>query len=202
VQLFRGASESGEAVIGTLRHGKAVARNSLTDEPLSVAETRWHLPVAVLADPPAVGDRIVDSAAAVWTVIEVRHEAASGRWLCLSRDLATIHGLCDCIDIERAVWTKDAAGAARATWRPWRTGLRGRIQMYVAAASNAEGRDHLIATHHVLLVEPLAVDQDCRVVDSDSNTYRILARRPAQNIGEPDVLDVVADAVAEPEAEP
>jgi len=179
-------------VDGALRRGAAVR-----EVPGGAAQSvvRWHLPVTVLEEAPAIGDRLVDSGSQTWTIVEVHYEG-SGRWLCVCRNLTLVQGLSELIDIERAVWTKDAAGAAQPTWHPWQTALAARIVPRESRVSNDEGRMHMLATHQVLLATAADVDQDCRVVGANGAIYRILVVRGVEQLDALYVLDVLLETQA------
>ena len=64
------------------------------------------------------------------------------RWRCTTRSLVVVYGLDDTITILKATYVQGEGGAAEATWIPWRTGLRARIQPVQShpAASTSRGR--------------------------------------------------------------
>jgi hypothetical protein len=179
-------------VDGALKRGHAARQHPDSGGGLANSDARWHLPVSVLEDSPQIGDCIVDGESTAWTIVEVHHEG-SGRWLCICRNLALVLGLSEVIDIQRAVWTKDAAGAARATWHPWMSALPAQIHPLTARVVNDEGRTHLLATHHVLLAQPVHVDQDCRVVGPGGAVYRILGVQFTDQLVAPHILDVLQE---------
>lgn len=181
------------AVDGALKRGHAARQHPGSGGGLADSDARWHLPVTVLETAPQIGDRIVDGASIAWIIVEVHYEG-SGRWLCICRNLALVSGMSEVIDIQRAVWTKDAAGAGRSTWHPWASALPARIQPLEARVVGDEGRTHLLATHQVLLAEVVDVDQDCRVVGPGGAIYRILGVRLPDQLGAPQILDVVEEA--------
>ena len=192
VYLHRAGAGGTTAVDGSLKRRQVVREFPHSGGGVSAAEARWHLPLSVLNDAPGIGDRIVDAESTVWIIVEVRYEGL-GRWCCLARDLAMVSGLSEQIDIERAVWTKDASGAAVATWHPWLAGRPARIQPVEVRIANEEGRIHVAATHRVLLADPVSVDQDCRVVGPDARIYRIIAHYPPANLDALEVLDVLEE---------
>jgi hypothetical protein len=192
VLLYPAGSGSSISISSALRRAQAVSERAGSGGRVTASEARWHLYVTSLGHTPAIGDRIVDAAGGAWTILQVAL-VGNRRFVCQTRDLVMLHGLCERVDIQRAVWTKDAAGAARATWHLWRSGLRARIQPHDAVATSADARDHLAATHRVLLAEPLAVDENCRVVGPDGKLYRIVAHHPAASLDALDELVVVAD---------
>jgi len=192
VYLHRAAGGDPVPLDGALRRGQAARQYAGSGGGAASSEVRWHLPLSVLEDAPSIGDRIVDAASVPWTIVEV-HREGSGRWLCIGRSLALVHGLSETIDIERAVWTKDAAGAAVATWHPWQTAVPARIQPVAAKTSDDEGRWHILATHRVLLANPLSIDENCRIVGPGGTVYRVLMLHVAEQLEALHIIDVLEE---------
>jgi len=157
------------------------------------SDVAWHLPIAALAAAPAVGDAIGDAAGVRWTILEVQQSIVVGRWRCLARNLAVAHGLNELVRIERAVWSKDAAGAATPTWQEEHGGLAARIQPQSAAVAIDADRMKLVLTHRVFVAEPVAVDENLRVVDADGRTYRVVGCEQPERIDALLILNVIAE---------
>lgn len=62
----------------------------------------WHLPARefVVTTKPKPGDTVTEWDETVWTILEVQHQALSGNWRCVARNLRMAYDLRDIITIE------------------------------------------------------------------------------------------------------
>jgi len=146
------------------------------------ADMIWYLPVAQLVESPQPGDVIVDTAGARWTVLEVRRAVLRSIWRCTTRNLALAYGLDRHVDIERASFSKDAAGVEQPTWRTWKTGIAARLQPLAAEQSSDAYRQTTASRYLVYLAEQVELDHTCRIRTPDGKRFRILAVRKPQRI--------------------
>jgi hypothetical protein len=157
----------------------------------TASDVTWQLPASELSAAPRPGDVIVDAEGQRWTVLDVAESTLSGRWRCVSRNLAVVHGLDEYVDIEKASYTKGVGGADEPTWRTWRTGLRAKIQPARARVEHQHKRGGTTAGFKVFLLEDVPVDHTCRVKGSDGTVYRVVAHRNADRIDALAEIDVV-----------
>lgn len=153
----------------------------------------WNLGATELDKPPLPGDVIVEGDAR-WTILSARH-TATGRWRCVCRNLVIAHGLDQHVDVEVAVYTKDAAGASTATWHPWRTGVAARIQPVRSLIANEHDRRTVRRELTVFMAESLALDHTHRIKAPDGMTYRIVGCRKAERIDALMEVDVVQEGL-------
>jgi hypothetical protein len=157
--------------------------SAATTEPLQPSHGKylgcdivWHLPTAVLeaaSVEPRPGDVIVDAPGRRWTVLAASQATLQSRWRCPARDLAVAHGLDAYVDIERATYSKDEAGAVAASWSTAHTGLAARIQPIDDAPMEHQQRHTTRARYKVYLAEAVELDHACRLRGADGTCYRI-----------------------------
>ena len=157
----------------------------------TASDVTWHLPASELSAAPRPGDVIVDAEGQRWTVLDVAESTLSGRWRCVSRNLAVVHGLDEYVDIEKASYTKGVGGADEPTWRTWRTGLRAKIQPARVRVEHQHERGVTMTGFKVFLAEDVPVDHTCRVKGSDGTVYRVVGHRNADRIDALAEIDVV-----------
>ncbi len=150
----------------------------------------WHLDAAELDTSPEPADVILDGEAQRWTVLAARR-TVTGRWRCVCRNLAIACGLDQYVDIEVAAYTKDAAGAERAEWHPWRTGVAARIQPIRAAVDGDHHRRAHRAELKVYVADQLQLDHTHRVKAPDGTIYQVVGCRTADRIDALMEIDVV-----------
>jgi hypothetical protein len=182
----RGQSPGGPGVVVShaLRKSITMREAAASGGRYTASDVVWHLPVAELPEAPRLGDVLRDSSGRRWTVLEVAHTVLGTRWRCASRNLAVVHALDDTITVLRAVYAKGDCGAAEAVWRPWKTGVRARIQP-VAAEIAANHQARQTSTRFRIFVEDdLVLDHTHRIQGPDGTIYKVLATRAAERIGE------------------
>jgi len=157
----------------------------------TAGDVTWHLPESELADAPRPGDVIVDQEGQRWTVLDLQHTALAGRWRCVARNLAVVHGLDDYVDIEKATYAKGDGGADVPTWHTWKTGLRAKIQPARLQMRDEHERRVGAAEFTIFLAEDVAVDHTHRIKGPDGTIYRVAGYRKADRIDALLELDVV-----------
>jgi head-tail adaptor len=140
-------------------------------------DVHWHLHRDESPAPPPLGTRIVDSQGLRWTVLAVDQMAHDHRWRCHCRCLRIAAGLDAYVTVQRATWSKDAAGAPRAVWSDWQAGVAARIQPSEAARAAASGRVGTKATHAIVaeLEHSLEEVANYRIVGADGRAFELLS---------------------------
>ncbi|RMF89823.1 MAG: hypothetical protein D6741_17485 [Planctomycetota bacterium] len=114
-------------IVANARRCLLPERRGKADEANPAGEALWRLPAEPPADRKAApGDVLVDSRGTRWSVLEVSR-TQTGCLRLLARDVAAVFGLTDRVDVERAVFVKDGAGAEQPVWRLWAPGVRARF---------------------------------------------------------------------------
>lgn len=137
-------------------------------------DTTWHLPVDSVTAPPQLGQKIIDSFGDNYTILGIDRIVLDSRYRCISRNLTIAEGLDQLITIQRATWTKGRSGALAATWSDWRTGIAARIQAITSRVETRHELKHTRVTHQIFLSEPIAVDQNTRVIGPDGAVYDVV----------------------------
>lgn len=183
---------------GSVTLAAALPRSVRTEEAAasngcySRSDRVWYLPAAALDRPPQPGEVIVDAEGGHWTILQVGHATLNAVWRCLTRNLAIAHGLDQHVDIERATFSKSAAGEERPTWHTWKTGIPARIQPAIARQQTNPHQQTTVMRCMIYLADDAPLDHTCRIRAPDGARYRVLAVRKPQRI----------DALVEVEAEP
>ena len=163
-----------------------------SDGRVAASSVTWHLPTDELSDAPRLGDVILDGDGRRWTILGVQRATLGTRWQCVSRDVALAYALDDTVSILKATYTKGDCGAAEATWRTWRTGVRARIQPAGVKATTEHGARQTTARYQIFLEEDLALDHSHRIQGPDGTLYGINGTLAAERIGELQSIDAEA----------
>ena len=189
VTVLRPGSPAAVAVAHALRHPIRPLPTGGSFPPDAAADAVWHLPVAELPDPPRPGDVILDPGNRRWTVLRVRPAGLDGRWRCAARDLVLAYGLVQYVDVEKATYSKSAAGADVASWQVWRTGLPARIQP-AEVEMKEEGLNRVAAARFtILLADDVPLEHGHRIKGPDAALYTILGYRKTPPLGVPLEID-------------
>ena len=157
----------------------------------TASDVVWHLPSSETSTPPRPGDVIVDEEGQRWTVLDVQEATLGGRWRCVARNLAVVHGLDQYVDVEKAAYAKGDGGADRPTWRAWKTGVRAKIQPARVQVEDEHERRVAVAGFKVFLASDLPVDHTHRIRGPDGTVYRVTGCRKADRIDALVEIDVV-----------
>jgi len=172
-----------------LRNRYNTRKEVASDGRLVAGDVTWHLPAAELEEAPRLGDLILDALGRRWTILEVQLATLQRRWQCASRDLALAHRLDDTITVLKATYDKGACGAAEATWRPWLTGIRARIQP-AGTKTTLQHRARRTAARYQIFVETdIALDHNHRIQGPDGTIYSVIGTIGAERIGELQSID-------------
>ncbi len=201
VTLLRRGSSDQTVLSGALRRAmttqEARVRNRYdtwklvaSDGRVTAADLVWHLPAGQLSDAPRLGDAIVDADGRRWTVLDVQLATLRTRWQCGTRDLAVAYGLDDTVTILKATYTKGDGGAAEATWLPWKTGIRARVQPAAADVDTQHRARRTIQRYRIFMEEDVALDPTHCIRGSDGTIYKIRGTVGAERIGQLQTVDV------------
>jgi hypothetical protein len=187
VTLHRRGSTPGSpgvAVAHGLRRAMTVRDVARSNGRYTASDVAWHLPCAELGDAPALGDVIADSQGRRWTILDVQLATQQTRWRCMAREPAIVYGLDDTITILKATFDKGDGGAAQATWQPWKTGVRARIQPMATEIATAHAARQATTQYRIFLAEDVALDHTHRIQGPDGTLYRITRISGAEQLGE------------------
>jgi len=182
VTVRRPGSSDATVVAHALRQAVRTREAERSEGRYTSADVVWHLPAAEIAQPPRPGDMLVDAAAGRWTVLEVAQATLRSRWRCVARNLAVLHGLDDCIDLEKADFARGEGGAEEPTWHVWKAGLRARIQPGSADLQTEHDRQGIAARFKVFLADEVPIDHTLRIRGPDGAIYAITGYRKADAI--------------------
>jgi len=173
----------------TIRNRSYTEKNIPSDGNYTASDVTWCLPTGELSDAPRLGDVILDGDGRRWTILDVRRAALQTRWQCAARDVALAYRLDATIAVLKATYTKGDCGAAKPTWRTWRTGVRARIQ---PVGSEPVAKNQVLQTTRrcrIFVEEDLTLDHTHRIRGPDGTIYRIAECVGAERIGELQSID-------------
>jgi len=183
---LRGQATTEQAVVGDRRE---VRRQAESDGELLASDVVWHLPAEQLADPPKLGDVVVDSAAVRWTILAVQPATLGRRWRLSTRNLVIAHGLDDTVTILVANYAKGSSGAVEPTWRTWRTGVRAKIQAQDVRVATEHRARRTATRYRIFLGDDVTLDHTHRIQGSDGTVYKIVSTHGAGRLGEPQTIE-------------
>jgi hypothetical protein len=183
---------AGETVDKALRRAVTVAEAAKSGGKYTASDVTWHISCAQLNARPRLGDVITDGDGGRWTVLDVRLVTMNSRWQCSTRNLAVVYALNDTLTVLKAVYSKGTAGAAEATWRAWRTGVRARIQP-LETTVEVKGSARTVANRCTIFIEDdLSLDHTHRIKAADGTIYRITKLSGVEQIGELPAIEAVS----------
>ena len=175
---------AGENVQNALRRAVTLSEAALSNGKYTASDLTWHLPREQLSNRPGLGDVITDAAGQRWTVLDVTAATLQSRWQCSTRNLVVVYALDDTVTVLKAVYAKGAGGAAAATWRPWRTGIRARIQPLETGMGVRHALRQAANQYTIFIEEDLPLDHTHRIKAADGTIYKITSIEGTQRIGE------------------
>lgn len=187
VMLHRRGSTPGSsptAVPCALRRAVTTREAAQSHGQYTESDVTWHLPAEQLSSPPRLGDLILDDEDRRWTVLDVQLTTLRSRWRCVCRNLAVVHRLDDTVTILKAGYVKGDGGAAEPIWRPWKTGIRARIQPVATDVGTEHQARRSAARYEIFVEEDLALDQTHRIQGPDGTIYKVLGTAGAERIGQ------------------
>jgi head-tail adaptor len=158
------------------------------------ADVKWHVPRSQSPAAPAIGATITDAAGGVWTVLKVEQDVQGDRFALWTRRLAIAEGLTEIVHVQTAAWSKDAQGAAAATWNLAVPNVAARIQVVEGSLSADQGRPALRVLHRIYLARQIELTASMRIFHpATGQAYRILRVTRPQRLDE--LLTVEAEKV-------
>lgn len=194
ITLVRSDGSASTPISAALRLAERVDPGAPTQGVYQAARAVWHVPAAELVEPPRLGDVVVDAEDRRWTILSVERAAAGTRWRCRTEARRLDPARQDTIAIEQPVYARTESGALVTTWQAVATGLAARIQPVTERMHVETGRQWSASRVVVYLAQPVAVDAQCRIRDSQDRLYTILQVR---NVSRNDAL-VEIDALMQP----
>jgi len=174
---------AGETIQNALRRAITVSEAARSNGKYTASDLTWHLPCEQLSKRPGLGDVITDAGGQRWTVLDVRAATLQSRWQCSTRNLAVVYALDDTVTVLKAVYAKGDGGAASATWRPWRTGIRARIQPLETGMGVRHASRQAANQYTIFIEEDLSLDHTHRIKAADGTIYKITNIEGTQRIG-------------------
>ncbi len=150
----------------------------------TTSDVVWLLNPPDGAMTPEVGDRIVEPGGLHWTILTAQRDGAGSRWRCHARRLAIENGPAELVTVQRATWTKGAAGALRANWSDLWAGVPARIQPIAAAPVDDHARRTLRVTHHVYFSVSVDLAESDRLVALDGRRFLVVGFEKPERIDE------------------
>jgi len=175
---------SGTAIASALRRAVTTREAAESHGRYTASDVTWHLPAEELTGVPRLGDVLVDAEGRRWTILDVQAAALQGRWRCASRNLAVVYALDDTVTILKASYTKEDGGAAEPSWRPWKTGVRARIQPLATTVATEHHARRTATRYRIFVEEDLTLDHTHRIQGADGTVYKVTGTTAAERIGE------------------
>ena len=181
------SGSTGTAIEHALRRAVTIQEASASDGRYTTSDVAWHLSAADLTQSPRLGDMVCDAAGQRWTVLSAVRTMLGSRWKCVTRSLAIVFGLDDTISVLKAV--PPLSGGSDPTWRPWKTGVRARIQPAATTVSVVDAAPTTTRSFQIYLAEPLGLDATHRILAADGMVYSIVRETASGRIGELAVVE-------------
>ena len=194
----KSAGGSGERIAHALRRAITTGEAAIVNQgnvhkvvasggQCTAADLVWHLPAAELAEPPRLGDVIVDGGSGRWTILAVKRTTLGARWRCETRNVSIAFGLDDTITVLKMTGMTDGYGMP--IWRTWKTGVRARIQPEATKIVSGTDTPHTTASYRIFVEEDLELDHTCSIRGPDGALYTITGTSGGSRIGEVQVID-------------
>lgn len=146
----------------------------------------WHLPIVELPLSPRLGDVVLDSDGQRWTILEVKRATLGARWRCETKNVAVAFGLDDTISVLKTV---ASPSSSEPVWRPWRTGIRARVQPIDTKITTSDGTSTTTTRYRIFIEENVELDHTCCIRGPDGTLFTITAAIGADRIGELQVIE-------------
>ena len=145
-------------------------------------DATWPMQLPPGEAAPRVGDVAVDQQKNRWTILEVKHLAALGRWKCATRELRLAHGCEELVDVERAVWDDLGSGPEIVDWVYVCHALPAKIQLAELLLDTSTDPPTKQLLFDIILSESLPLEPDDRFTAEDGATYRLQSLEQANRI--------------------
>lgn len=147
-----------------------------------VLDTRWHLPLAEVAEQPPIGTMISDLEN-IWEVVWVDWETGGNRWLCSCRKVYTIAGASTVLTIELGTYTKAAEGDAVLSWTAQVPSVRGSVSLVSERPEIRQDAQVMVKSYVCFLMADTNFEGPMRIKDPDGATYNVIAGTGRRQIG-------------------
>jgi len=158
------------------------------------ADTVWHLPVAEMADRPDLGALLTSLGECqdedlTWVVLSVAQQTLRARWRCVCRVLDVRNVTATVVTIQSVTYSKGSHGESVETWADSSTGVRAKIHELnvTPAMEHSAWKDEV--GYRIFFETDQTLGRQYRVVDSSSNTYRVLRVSQGYSWGSMQVVD-------------
>lgn len=185
------------APIGTSHHAR---KRTISNREAAASSGRylmtdatWAIPRAEVAAGIVPGITIADRNGGRWVVMAVVESALGSFWRCTARDLSIAFALDSTVTILRAHVDHDdgQAVAAEKDWRPWREGVRARVQPVIADTETMHGKTYFAERANVYFAEPWEVEPFDRIRTASGKTYAIDGWEMPADIGQAFVVSAM-----------
>ena len=172
--------------------GHAEAEESYGD--VRQVDTVWHLPVAEIAERPDLGALLTSMGECqdedlTWVVLSVAQQTLRARWRRLCRVLDVRNVLATVVTIQSVTYSKGTHGESVETWADATTGVRAKVHELdiTPEMEHMAWKDEI--GYRIFFETDQTLDRQYRIVDSSSNTYRILRVSQGYSWGSMQVVD-------------
>ena len=158
------------------------------------SDTVWHLPVAEMAERPDLGALLTSLGECqdedlTWVVLSVAQQTLRARWRCVCRVLDVRDVTTTIATIQSVTYTKGAHGETVETWADDTTGVRAKIhELDISPAMTHLAWDDEVG-YRIFFETDQTLGRQQRIVDSASNTYRILRVSQGYSWGNMQIVD-------------
>ena len=159
------------------------AEAAASDGRYTMDDVRVHFKLSDVSETPKPADTVTDAGGQVWTVLAVQKATIGTRWRLICRILDVANETDTLISIEQAGWAKSAGGAQVATWSPWQTDVRAKIQRLDSMEGEEDNLRQVRDQFVVFCEVQNLVGASHRIVGADGTIYRIKGYRKADQIG-------------------
>jgi hypothetical protein len=162
----------------TVLTARRLSSQSIEAEPaaghVAQADVDWQFPWDGAAEPPRLGDTLIDAAGECFTILSIERRPLTGRVRCTARNLQLVYQLDDRVDVQQAVWDDPGGGPEIVGWTTIRTALPARIQPDRTEIDNSTTPPAATATYRIILGEQIDLPADSRFVDPLGNVYQLI----------------------------
>ena len=191
VSFRRAGSDAATMLPHVLRRRVTMREAEASGGKYARGDAVFHLPAGELTEYPRLGDELITTDDARWTILEIQSACGGRRLRCVARNQAVASEVNERITIQQATWSKSPSGAASAAWETWLENVPARIQPERAEVVVQHERRGMRVTHRVILAERIAVDENYRILDAAGNVYHVVGMEQTERI---DVLPVILAA--------
>ncbi len=172
------------SIDGTKRRALGLAEAAKSDGQYTTNDIRWHIPVDNLADPPRLGDVLIDAGSDRFTVLDVQLATIKTRWRLITRNVRIVHRLNARVTILFATYEKGTGGAAEPVWHTQKAGVWARIEPNTENLGVENNARRTVKSVLIFVETDEEIDHTNRVQSADGIVYKITSYTGAERIGE------------------